>query len=85
MNDPVTTYIRIIEDLERLAATSTESQPFDPDTVYEIVELKRELKRRGIVYFDVDDGYGCMHERPFSLLPAIRKCSRCGFRTAISK
>jgi hypothetical protein len=79
--DPATTYIRIIEDLQRLAATSTESQPFDPDMVYEIVELKQELERKhGIVYFDVDDEHGFMHERPFSLQPAIRKCSRCGFR-----
>jgi hypothetical protein len=82
MKDSVKTYIRIIEDLERLAATSTESQPFDPDMVHEIVELKRELERNhGIVYFDVDDGRGYMHymhERPFSLEPAIRKCSKCG-------
>jgi len=85
-NDPATTYIRIIEDLQRLAATSTELQPFDPDMIYEIVQLKRELERKhGIVYFDVDDSHGYrhyMHERPFSLEPAIRKCSKCGFRTA---
>jgi len=78
-HDPVSTYIRIIEDLQRLAATSTESQPFDPDMVYEIVELKRELERKhGIVYLDVDDGHGYMHERPFTLQPEIRKCSKCG-------
>ena len=65
-----------------MAATSTESQPFDPDMVYEIVELKRELERKhGIVYFDVDDGHGYyhyMHERPFRLVPEIRKCYHCG-------
>jgi len=84
MKDPIMTYIRIIEDLQRMAATATESQPFDSDMVYEIVELKRELERKhGIVYFDVDDGHGYkhyMHERPFSLQPAIKKCSKCGMR-----
>jgi hypothetical protein len=59
--------------------------PFDPDMVYEIVELKRLLEKKGIVYLDVDDGRGLVHERPFTLQPAISKCSRCGFRTAISK
>jgi hypothetical protein len=82
MRDPIMTYILIIEDLQRITATSTESQLFDSDMVYEIVELKRELEtKHGIVYFDVDDGHGYyhyMHERPFSLEPAIRKCNRCG-------
>jgi hypothetical protein len=78
--DPIQTYIRIVKDLQRLAATSTESQPFDPDMIHEIVELKRELERRGIVYFDVDDGRGFMHERPFTLVPEIMKCPKCGMR-----
>jgi hypothetical protein len=54
------TYIRIVEDLERIA--TTEEQPFDPILVNEILELKEELAEHGLVYFDG-------HSRPFRLVP----------------
>jgi len=58
--DPIMTYIRMVEDLERIAAT----EPFDPRLVYEIKELKEELASHGYVYVDGHDG-----ERPFRLVP----------------
>jgi hypothetical protein len=39
--DPVTTYMRIIEDLQRIAATAP--QPPDPELVWEIKELKEVI------------------------------------------
>jgi len=56
--DHIKTYIRIVEDLERIAA----SEPFDPSLVYEIMQLKSELEKHGIVYLDG-------HQRPFRLVP----------------
>ncbi len=70
MRDPVLTYTRMINDLERIAA-ATATKPLDPGLVCEIKELKEELANHGYVYLD---GY----ERPFRLVPAIRKCYKCG-------
>ena len=69
MRDPVLTYIRIIEDLQRMAATATGAA--DAELVWEIKELKEELSNHGYVYLD---GY----ELPFCLVPEIRKCYKCG-------
>jgi hypothetical protein len=55
-------YIRIVEDLERIAAT-TEPHPLDPRLVCEIKELKEELSKHGYVYLDG-------HSRLFRLVPA---------------
>ena len=60
--DPIMTYIRMVEDLERIAAT-TEPDPLDPRLVYDIKELKEELANHGYVYLDG-------HSRPFRLVPA---------------
>ena len=68
MHDPITTYIRIIEDLQRMAATT---EPLDPILIWEIEEAKEELAKHGYVYLD---GY----TRPFRLVPEIRKCYHCG-------
>jgi hypothetical protein len=68
--DPLTTYRRIIEDLERIAATIP-SERLDVTLWSEIKEAKEELSKQGYVYLD---GY----ERPFRPVPAIRKCPRCG-------
>jgi hypothetical protein len=62
------TYIRMVEDLERIAATEQERDPFDLILVNEILELKEELAEQGIVYLDVDG-----HSRPFRLVPAKAK------------
>jgi hypothetical protein len=62
MRDPIMTYIRLVEDLERIAAT--EQQSFDPILVNEILELKEELSEQGIVYLDLDG-----HSRLFRLVP----------------
>jgi hypothetical protein len=62
MKDPIMTYIRMVEDLERIAMT--EEQPFDPILINEILELKEELAEYGYVYFDG-------HSRPFRLTPAV--------------
>jgi hypothetical protein len=60
--------------LDRLRMAATQRQPLDPRLICEIKEAKEELANHGYVYLD---GY----ERPFRLVPAIRKCSRCGFRS----
>jgi hypothetical protein len=72
--DPIAFYTRLVEDLERIAAT-TPSQRLDVILWSEIKEAKEELSKHGYVYLDLD-GY----ERPFHLVPAIRKCSKCGMR-----
>ncbi|HJT49391.1 MAG TPA: hypothetical protein VJ729_14495 [Nitrososphaeraceae archaeon] len=69
--DPIKTYIRIVEDLERMVATAPPTKPLDLEPVWEIKEVKEELSNHGYVYLD---GY----ERSFRLVPAIRKCYRCG-------
>ena len=71
MRDPIMTYRRIIEDLQRMAAATEPQQTPDPELLWEIKELKEELSNHGYVYLD---GY----ERPFRLVPEIRKCYRCG-------
>jgi hypothetical protein len=63
MRDPIMTYIRMAQDLERLAvATIERRQPLDPRLVHEIKELKEEVEKHGYVYI-----YG--YERPFRLVP----------------
>jgi hypothetical protein len=62
MRGPIMTYIRIVEDLERIAMTES----FDPILFNEILELKEELAEHGLVYFDG-------HSRPFRLVPAKTK------------
>ena len=71
MRDPIMTYIRIVENLERMVATAPPTKPLDLELVWEIKELKDELSNHGYVYLD---GY----ERPFCLVPEIRKCYHCG-------
>jgi hypothetical protein len=73
MRDPIMTYTRIVEDLQRIAATQSE-RPLDPILISEIKELKEKLANHGYVYLDG-------HEGPFHLVPAIRKCSRCDMRS----
>ena len=71
MRDPVRTYIRIIEDLERMAATELRER-LDLTLWYEIKEAKEELaSKHGYVYLDGHDG-------PFRLVPEIKKCYHCG-------
>ena len=53
--DPIQTYIRMVKDLQRLAAT----EPLDPSLVYEIKELK------SLTDFVYLDGYS----HPFRLVP----------------
>ena len=75
MRDPVRTYIRIIEDLERMAATELRER-LDLTLWYEIKEAKEELaSKHGYVYLDLD---GKGYERPFCLVPEIKKCYTCG-------
>ena len=73
--DLIMTYIRIIEDLERMVATAPPTKPLDLELVWEIKELKEELSKHGYVYLDLD---GCGYERPFTLVPEIEKCYKCG-------
>jgi hypothetical protein len=73
MRDPVHTYMRIVEDLERMVATAPPTKPLDPTLICEIKELKEELSKHGYVYLDGN-------EHPFQLQPAICKCSKCGMR-----
>lgn len=70
MRDPIMTYRRIVEDLQRMAA-ATATKPPDPILIWEIKELKEELAKHGYVYLD---GY----TRPFRLVPEIKKCYHCG-------
>jgi hypothetical protein len=63
----VMTYIRMVEDLERIASSATpEPRLLDPRLASEIKELKAELEKQGYVYFD---GY----KRPFRLVPVSKK------------
>ena len=73
MRDPVLTYIRIIEDLQRIAATKPQPlERSDPQLLWEIKEAKEELaSKHGYVYLDGHDG-------PFRLVPEIKKCYHCG-------
>lgn len=57
------TYIKMVEDLQRIASAQ---ESFDPILVNEILELKEELADHGYVYFDG-------HSRPFRLVPAKPK------------
>jgi hypothetical protein len=65
--DPITvsrelkTYIRIVEDLERIAATIPPER-MDPRLWNEIKEVKEELSKHGYTYLD---GFS----RPFRLVP----------------
>jgi hypothetical protein len=71
MRDPIITYSRIIEDLENIAA-ATPRERLDPRLWYEIKEAKEELSRlQGQTDADAD----------VVLVPAIRKCYRCGKTT----
>ena len=74
MRDPIMTYTRIIEDLERMAATESRER-LDVTLWYEIKEAKEELAKHGYVYLDLD---GKGYTRPFRLVPEIRKCYHCG-------
>jgi hypothetical protein len=58
-HNDIKTYIRMVEDLERLAA----NEPFDRSLVYEIKELKQKVE--SLTDFVYLDG----HARPFRLVP----------------
>jgi hypothetical protein len=78
--DPIVFYTRLVEDLERIAATIPPER-LDPVLWYEIKEAKKELsKLQGQTQTKADaDG--------LTLVAAIRKCYRCGktITTTISK
>jgi hypothetical protein len=78
------------------AAKTIPLERSDPMLWSEIKEAKEELSNLGYVYLDLD-GKGFCYERPFCLVPEIKKCYHCGkiitatmtngcnHRTAISK
>jgi hypothetical protein len=70
--DPIAFYTHLIEDLERIAAT-TPSERLDVILLSEIKEAKEELAKLQGHYADADG---------LTLVPAIRKCSRCGKTTS---
>jgi hypothetical protein len=67
MRDPIMTYIRIIEDLERIASSA--SRQDDITLLYEIREAKEELEKHGYFY---RDGFS----RPFRLVSEKTKAGK---------
>lgn len=72
MSDPILFYLRLVKDLKRVSAM----EPPDPCLASEIIEAKEELQRLLCETRKEYDAY----TDGLTLVPAIRKCQRCGMR-----
>ena len=83
MRDPIVFYTRLIEDLERISAPILPER-LDPVLWYEIKEAKEELTR--LLRLRLQGQTQTVAEADgLTLVPAIRKCYRCGKTITMTK